>query len=279
MPIPYTGNAVEIVDPKLAHAQQVISGTYTTHGATRTSSNDPVVRVSVYDKRKDLIKLGRSDQVQTTNTTLMTLPTGTFNETYVNSNTITHFASASAGDTVQLVVEGHTVDADGYFTFVVQTVTLAGQTKTALTTPLARATRAYNIGATDLTGPVYFAENVTFTAGVPQTNSAVHLMIGAGENISYKGSTTISDTDYWIITGVSVDILTKAAAFADVELQFRPKGSVFRDLAILAGDAHYLPFDPYIIIPSNSDVRMVASADQNGRSVMGTIQGYLASVI
>lgn len=241
------------------------------------------VDVSVNRKRKNLLKYGSSTQVQTTATTLMTLPSGTFNETYATSNSITHFASATDSDTQQLVVEGHTVDWNGDFYFVTQTVTLQGRTKTALTTPLARCTRAYNNGTTNLAGPVYFAEDVTFTAGVPQTASAVHLMIETAKNQSQKASTTISKVDYWIVTGFKGTLLTKAnTAFVNIELQIRRKGKVFREqeeISCIAGGTSNFDFNPYLIVPANSDVRLLATADTNGRSASGSIQGYLATVI
>lgn len=283
MPIPNVGNYIPTVEFDISHAEKVISGSYTTNGAPRTSETDPIIRVSVDNKRKDLLKFGRSDQVQTTATTLMTLPTGTFNETYVSDNTITHFASATEGDTSRsITIEGHTVDGSGNFTFVTQTVATGavdGRTKTALTTPLARVTRAANVGATTLTGPFYVAEDVTFTAGVPQTDSAVHLMIAAGKQQSQKAATCLSSTDYWIVTGFNSFVLTKASAFANVELEVRNKGGVFRQLEAMKADGGLVPFKPFIIIPANSDVRLVGDADQNGRSVGGSIQGYLANII
>lgn len=240
-------------------------------------------RVSVVDKKKSLLKFGRSSQVQTTNSTLMTLPTGTFNETYVSDNSITHMASGSTDDTTQtLTIEGHTISGNN-LTFVVQTKALAGQTKTALTTPLARITRAYvSTGSTNLTGPIYFAEDVTFTTGVPQTDSAVHMIIPAGKNQTEKASTSVSSTDYWIVTGVYGDVLSKTAAFAIVSLETREIGKVFRERFVLSASNStrgFERFDPYFIIPKNHDARLVASANANGTDVSGGIQGYLAKVI
>lgn len=251
--------------------------------AYREINSNYSVDVSIEQKAKSLLKFGESTQVQTTKTTLMGLPTGTYNETYVSDNLITHIASSSGLDTVEVVVEGHTVDGSGNFTFVVQTVTLAGQTKTALTTPLARATRIYNNGSTDLVGTVYVAEDVTFTAGVPQTASAVHCIIEAGKNNSNKTSTTISNDDYWILTGYEASWLEKGAGFAEVHLEIRHKGKVFREYSHIpvSDGAPYgvHVFAPYIIVPANSDVRLVATASANGKHVGGEINGFLAKVM
>ena len=252
-------------EPRIRHAIRVVHATY----------GD---RVSVDVKNKDLLKFGRNLDVGTSRATVMNLPSGQLHETYVSDNTITHFASANAGDTQELVVEGHTTDGSG-FTFVTQTVTLAGQTKTALTTPLARATRAHNNGATDLTGPVYFAQDVTFTGGVPQTASAVHLIIPAGANQTEKCATTLGDSDYWLISNAYADVSEKTAAFADFQLEVRRFGKVFRqqvDFTASTNGQGIVRFDPLFIVPPNSDVRLTAVADGAGTAVSGGIQGFLA---
>lgn len=332
-------------DPDILQAINVIENTYG-------------VKVSVDTKKKSLIKYGQSDQVQTTNTTLMTNQSGTFNETYVRRNIITHFASGSGNDTMKMTVEGHTVGSDisvstltqssgtatcttgsshsyntgdwvyieganeaeyngiveitvtgsttftytvdsgasspatGTITatnqnktFVVQTVQLAGQTKTALTTPLARCTRAYNPEqnkASNMTGPVYIAQDVTFTSGVPVAAST-HCIIPAGKNQTRKASTSLSSLDFWIVTQIHGHMLTKQSAFAEITLEVRQEGGVFRAQDVIAisanGGGQDVPEQPYIVIPANSDVRLVSKADQNGRSVGGSILGYLATVI
>ena len=171
-------------------------------------------------------------------------------------------------------------------TFVSQNVTLAGQTKTALTTDLARVTRAFvpaQNRAANLVGTIYVAEDVTFTAGVPQTDTAVHLTIPAGENQSQKTSTTLSSVDYYIVSSFFVDTLEKNTAYVDCRLEVREVGGVFRPASpwISASNnaPNHFPFDQYIIIPPNADVRAVARADSGGtRFVSGGIQGYLGII-
>lgn len=341
---------------------QAASGTpdnteYNIQHALDVIRNDYGIEVSVEEKAKDLLKFGRNQAVGTAGATIMTLAGSETNETYVNRNLITHFASGSTSDTEKIVVEGHTVGDDvsvssitqdsgtatvttssahgfevnewvyieganesGYNgivkvdtvpstttftyevasgtsspatgtitvnsqkkTFVSQTVTLAGQTKTALTTELARVTRAYvpsQNKATDLVGPIYIAEDVTFTSGVPQTDSAVHLIIRAGKNQSEKAATSLSDSDFWIVTSFRGSILEKGTTpTADVEFQIREVGGVFRereDVSASTGTAGVFPFGPYAIVPANADIRLFATASTNGTDVTGSIQGYLA---
>lgn len=170
--------------------------------------------------------------------------------------------------------------------FVTQTVLISGTTKTPLTTPLARATRAFvpeQNRAFNLAGNVYVAQDVTFSSGIP-TAAATHLIIPAGKNQSQKASTSFSENDWYIISDIHGHIFTKAAsAWADIELQTREEGGVFReidDIGVSSSTPNaILKFEEYVIIRANSDVRLVGKADNNGRNVGSSFQGYLAITI
>jgi hypothetical protein len=213
----------------------------------------------------------------------MTLPASILNETFVSTNAITTISSSSASDTYQLVVEGHTTSDGGLtFVFVVQTVTLTGQTQVALTTPLARVSRTYNNGSVDSVGDIYIYETDTTTAGVPDTAAKVHLIQQAGVNNSEKASTTISNTDYLILTSFYGDCLEKTAAFATIHLEVRLAGKVFRnnvDISATTGGRGVHEFKPYLVVPKNSDIRLRAIADGANTDISGGFQGVLASVI
>jgi len=255
-------------DPWIQHAIEVISGTY---GDT----------VSIQAKDKDLLKFGRNQLVNTTKTTLMTLPVGTDNETYVGTNIITQISSSSGSDTGNVIVEGHTI-AGGVFTFVTQTITLTGQALKALTTPLARVSRVVNDGATDLVGNIYVAQTDTLAAGVPNTDAKVHLIVVAGVNNSEKAATTISNTDYWIITGFYADCLEKTAAFGIVHLEVREVGKTFINKIDIACSTNFRgehKFAPYLIIPKNADIRLRATGNAAGKDISGGLGGVLAIVI
>lgn len=324
--------------------------------AIRQIEGDYGVKVSVVDKRKQLTKFGRNEEVGTSGATVMTLPSGVTSESYVNRNLITHFASSSTADAMILTVEGHTVgstvsvssltqtagtatcttgSAHGHATgdwvyieganeagyngivqvtvssttvftytvasgtaspatgtitstnqnktFTVQSATLAGQTKTALSTPLARCTRAYvkeQNKATDLVGTVYFSQDVSYSAGVPGTASAVHLMIPAGFNQSEKASTSLSSQDYWIVTDLEGSINEKTGTvLADLELQVRKVGGVFRPIARFTCtnlNSRNKAFIPPRIVPANADVRIRAIASSANTEVIGVMSGHLA---
>jgi len=255
-------------DPWVQHAIEVIGGTY---GDT----------VSIQAKDKDLLKFGRNQLVNTSKSTLMTLPVGIDNETYVSTNIITQISSSSASDTENVIVEGHTISG-GVFTFVIQTVTLTGQTLVSLDTPLARVSRVVNDGSNDLVGNIYVAQTDTLTAGVPDTDTKVHLIVSAGLNNSEKASTTISDTDYYIITNFYCDCLEKTSAFGTVHLEVREPGKTFInkvDIEASTNAEGRHPFKPYLVVPKNADVRIRISANAAGKDFSGGFEGVLASVV
>ena len=236
--------------------------------------------VSITDKGKTLRKFGRFDAVGTSFVTLQ--PEGG-NETYATTNTIDKFSSSSGSDTQEITVEGHTI-ADGVLTFVSQTVTLAGQVETALTTPLARVTRLVNNNSTDFAGDIYVYEDDTVSAGVPQTASKIHMKVTEG-NQSEKCSTSISNTDYYIITGFSGYCYDKAAAVVEFIGEMREVGATnkaFKRVYSTAG-GNGAPtveaFDPPFIIPKNYDLRVRAKADGANTDVGASFNGYLAKVI
>ena len=240
------------------------------------------VKVSVAGKLKELFKYGRTTTVSTNPTTVMTLPGSETEETYATGNDITHIVSEDTNDDQDIVIEGHTVDADGNLNFVIQTATLEGQGEVTLDTPLHRATRAYNNSSTDLVGPVYIYQTQSVITGVPQDDTKVNLIIPTGENQSQKASTSLSQYDYWIVTGFTGNVIQKAAVYADFRIKVKLKGNVFRQIGpsitVASGPGRDLNFSPYIIVPANADVILEATGS-GAIDVSGSINGYLATVL
>jgi hypothetical protein len=265
-------NVVETMPVAATYAERVIWATYGDE-------------VSVWDKGKTLLKFGKRDDLGSTNYSTLAVMGGNENETFVTTDAITHFASSSGSDTGDCYIEGHTVSGTGanaQFTFVTQTVTLAGQTKTALTTPLARVSRVANKTATAWVGNIYVAEDVTFTGGVPQTATAIHIQVPAGEQQSFKCATTISNVDYYILTSGLVSVDKKTTAIVDFRLEIREVGGVFRPVAMVSckeGDSQYIPLDPPVIVPKNADIRITALASTTSVEADAWFNGYLAKVI
>ena len=256
-----------IIDPWMQHAIDNIKADYG-------------VDVRMEYKNKDLLKFGRNRTVGTVAETIMELPSGTNNETYLATNSITSIISTSAADGEIVQIEGHTISGSD-FTFVTQSATLTGQTAVTLGTALARCTRIYNNDSTELAGVISATEADTYTAGVPDTDAGVHCQIRAGQQQSDKAATTLSSVDYWVLTSYHGEVLTKASAFAEVLLEIRLSGKIFRAVSTLAcsnSNTGLVEFKPYFVVPPNSDIRLRAISDTDagsGRDVSGEIHGVL----
>jgi len=268
-----TGSFGTSLDSLINHAQDVIFEKY---GDT----------VSVDENKKDLFKFGENPNVGTSRSTIWYTGQDQANETYVatNTNSIDSISSSIPLDTlVTLTIEGHT-ESDGNKTFVTQTVVLNGQTRVELSTPLNRCTRIYNATSTATIGEVYVYENTIIRDGKPSDTTKIHCTLPEGENQSLKASTSLSSTEYWIITGISCGYKEKSGSnFADVRLEIRQNGFLFRPAAapliIKTGDESFRNFNPYIIAPKNSDIRLTAVCSSSGQDIIGDIQGYLAKIV
>jgi len=239
--------------------------------------------VSVTAKRKTLLKFGRRDDLGTSSATVWQT---NGNETYVGTNIIDTISASDVTDTEVISIEGHTVTGTGtsqQFTFTSQTATLNGQNKVVLTTPLARVSRASNTGSSDVIGDVYVYEDTAISGGVPTDLTKAHIKINAGEAQSYKAATTFSNTDYFICTGGFAAVDKKTSATVDFEMQVRNVGGVFRPVSRIALDSsaqttQQIQFYPYVIIPKNADIRIVAVSSSSNTEVSASFQGFLAAV-
>ena len=260
--------AYEVPDGRLVQAEREIEATY----------GD---RVSIDRKAKSLVKFGRSAELGTT--ALETVWTVGGNEVYVTGNTISYISSSSASDTQQITIEGHTVDANGDFTFSIQTVTLDGQNAVALDTDVARVSRAYNSDSTELVGRVVVYENATVVGGIPTDETKIHIDIPQGFQQSFKAATTFSKDDYYLMTGFYGAVSAKQAGSVDFYVEIRDKGKVFLPkgcfTASSTGGAADISLDPAILVPKNADVRIRCETENNNVVVFGIFKGYLAKVL
>jgi hypothetical protein len=271
-------------DAWLAHAVNEIEGTF----------GDVV---SIYDKAKSLNKFGRSQNadngIRTTVATFGSVATVNLNETYETTNAIDSIASSSGSDTEIMTLEGHTIDGSGNLTFSVQDVTLTGQTPVTLGTALARASRltvkdgTFGSPSSDLVGDIYvYKSGGTVTAGVPQTSADVKLRIIAGRNQSEKCATSISQFDYWILTGIDVSMERAGggSTAVDFEIEHRASGGVWHPLGMTIDVDKNTPFQqvlftPYRIVQPNSDIRVVATSDTADTTISAELEGVLALVV
>lgn len=253
------------------------------------------VQASASVKQKTLNKFGRTLNADLgVKTTLMQLPGTAVNETYATGNTIDRLVSDDVADTVQtIVLEGHYLSVDNNLVFHVQEKALNGQTPVTLDQPLVRLTRmfvkptgTFAAPVAELQGGVYGYDSVltVVTLGVPQTAAAVKCTIIAGVQQSEKAATSLSFRDYMLITSVSAAISngTAPTVNVDVDMEFRELGGVFRPLGLElslrggAGASGIVRLEPYLIIPANSDVRMVALSDTNDATLSGGWSSILA---
>ena len=266
----WTRRNFELPEARLVQAEREI---YSTFGD----------EVSIDAKAKSLIKFGKSAILSTDRETVWTV--GGM-ETYVTDNTIDTISSSSVLDTQELFLECHTVTGSGLdqqFTFLAQTVTLNGQNKVTLPTPVARVSRVYNNNGIELFGVVNVYEDTAIVGGVPSDVTKIHDQIPLGFQQSFKGATTFSNEDYYILTAGFGSVTYKQSAAVNFYLEFRQDGKVFREGAAVsansAGGAWQINLDPAIIIPKNSDVRITCQSNTQGAEVYASLQGYLAKVI
>jgi len=260
----------EVPDGRLVQAEREIKSTF---GDT----------VSIDKKAKSLLKFGKSAELSAD--TIETVWSYGGNEVYVQDNLIDSISSSNVVDNEEIYLECHTVEgtgADQQFTFMTQTINLNGQTRVALPTPVARVSKAYNNNGTELVGNVYVYQNTALVAGVPQDSTKVHAHIPQGFQQSFKGATTFSNEDYYVLTGGFGSVSNKQAASVDFYLEVRTPGKVFRQGAAVsagsAGGSWDIDLDPCIIIPKNADIRITCETATQGAVVFGSFKGYLAKV-
>lgn len=185
---------------------------------------------------------------------------------------IESLSSSNSGDTQDILVVG--LGADG--NEVEQTITLAGQTRVALTTNLLRVYRMENEGTTDLAGNCFCYSGTTSTGGVPSGGSVEKARIENGNNQTlmaiytvplgkvgflYRGEIGIgNDTNngnvkcYWQSRRYQKVFKVKKAVTMSLN-----GNSIFQD-------SRSFP-DP---IPALTDIRMrVANASDNNNNVFG----------
>lgn len=267
MPVTRTPNSSKDFD-----IDQAIRVIYEQYGGT----------VSVVDKKKNLLKFGARDSVGTGWETVMTAQGSETEETMLTANSIQTIVSSASGDNgKQLTLEYHTYSA-GTLTFGTQNVTLDATNATTpvtLPTACARANRLYNIGSSALTGNIYVYESGT------RTDANTHISIPAGEQQSQKAQTAISGDDYWIITNVTGSVTEKTSAWAEFRLEVRlASGTYWRPVtqSVAVSDSSgtiELLKRPFVIVPSNYDVRLAARTNSANVSIAGGFSGYLAKVL
>ena len=184
-----------------------------------------------------------------------------------NTAPIVSLISISNGDTEPITVEG--LSSNG--TLTVQTITLTGTNRVALTTPLWRVFRMYNVGTNDLAGTVYCY--VGTNGGTPATTNT-RATIDDGNNQTLMALYTVPagyvGLLYYYKLGMSRSL---TSGNAQIVPQIREYGSVFRvngrnDLSFTGSSDSVteLPFP--IVVAGMSDIKFsVESVSANNTGV------------
>jgi len=181
--------------------------------------------------------------------------------TFSSTADIDTISSSSGSDTVDIEIQG----LDTNFALVTQTITLTGQTKATLTTPLIRVFRMKNVGATNLVGQVYCYVDGAITAGVPDTSADIRAIIDDGKNQTLMSIYTIpaGKTGYLLKEFASMSKAV-ASAVADIHLAMREFGGVFQLKETLSINTAGNPSFQYeypipLVIPEKFDILLIDS--------------------
>ena len=188
---------------------------------------------------------------------------------YVFSTTedIDSISSSSATDDQEITVEGLDLGCCP----VVQTVTLDGQNRVALDTPLYRCYRAYNSDSTALAGDVYIYVNGAITDGVPDTAAGIKakITIGSGQTEMCIYTIPSGKTGYFI--GGYVSKSRAIASVADFTSRVITDGGVERVLIRISTTSSWQYKYPIpIALAARTDVFLrCETVSANGTGVSG----------
>lgn len=138
---------------------------------------------------------------------------------------IDSISSDNDTDTQDVMITG----LDENWDEVSQTITMTGQTRKDLDTPLIRVYRAINMGTVDIAGNVYIYPDTPLTTGTPTDTTKIRAMIRDGNNqtLMCVYSVPAGKTAYFMAGYVAFS-KGKANAVADFSWRARPFGSVFQ---------------------------------------------------
>jgi hypothetical protein len=157
---------------------------------------------------------------------------GEGNYTFTAAGGAPYFISSSAGaDTQDVLLTLLTEDASADWNVEEVTVTLAGQTKTAITTASGddpvRILSAVNADTTALTGDVYVYEDCAVVAGVPGDATKVRAKIVIGDGQALSGIYTVPAGKKGFLMNVSVDRVNGTAGKPIASLKTREFGGMW----------------------------------------------------
>ena len=256
-------------DGSVANPFQSVIADFRLNFAVRNIALTDSIDVDIWEKGRELIKYGRNDDLDSGITEQIWLQGGI--ETIPSTNVIDELVSTNAGDTQNVVIEGHTVDGSGNLTFVVQTPTLNGTTPVTLSTPLRDATRLYNNDSTDFIGTISVSDG-----------STDYLITDGDNNQSLKCAASMASDTYWIMTKIKGSVKRANSAVVDFQLQTREKGKVWRTRYSFSvsrdAGTYQVDLEPFIIMKPSSDMRVVGTSNAANTVAECAVHGYMALI-
>jgi len=194
--------------------------------------------------------------------------------TFSTTAAIDSISSSNSGDTQIVTVVG----LDANWEEVIQTITLAGQTKVPLTTPLIRVYRMYNSGTVDIAGTVYCYEDTTLSAGVPVDKLKIRAIIDDGENQTEMAIYTVPSGCTALFMQGYVGISRSGASnVANFTYAVRPFGEVFQQkgratCSTQGSNAWIYNYAAYPAIPEKADIKL--TCEEVSASGTGVVGGF-----
>jgi hypothetical protein len=197
---------------------------------------------------------------------------------YVYSTTadIDSVSSSNAADNQQITIVGLDIN----WNEVTQTVTLNGQTRVALPTPLLRAYRAYNSDSTVFAGHVFVYVNGPLTGGVPNTPANIRIVIQPEEQQTLMavysvpaGKTGYARSGYISTAGASRNSQYPSRVIV------RAFGGVFRtvhtaSISDIASSSYQHQFSEPEVFPEKTDIEMRTSSTAAGATAAAISGGF-----
>lgn len=187
---------------------------------------------------------------------------------------IDSLSSSSASDTTNILVRG--LDED--WNEVDQILTLNGQTRVALTTPLIRITRMVNDGAVGFVGNVFCYVNGAITAGVPNTDADVRAIIAIGNNQTLMAVFSVPSGRRALMTSIVNEYTARKTGAATYKLKTRDFGKTFVLQHIggvsFSGSSHATHlFEPPLVLEEKTDIIMESETNVDTTSFSSSFNG------
>lgn len=205
------------------------------------------------------------------------------NYVYSTSADIDSISSSDAGDSQTIEIQGLGATTN----LVIQTATLNGQTRVALSTNLYRVFRVKNQNSTDFSGHVFVYTNNSLTAGVPDDNNSIRAVVQPENNQTEMAIYTVPAGKKYAIRRVYA--FTAGASKNSeyiIRVYARQPGGVFQlkfrgAMSDIATSNIDQPYPDPLTFSEGTDIEMtveIASGTATAATITGGFSGVLVDV-